>query len=225
MTIDRQKGGSARVNAQMGNVAASQPENAKEPAVIDYNEDSVKIPMNPSDSLDVTITNNPDGGVKKEIKFTPVGKPTEVTVSGVTAGANTGASWEDKLGQLKVFMQNSQFIMWAGVGFLTAGGIFMGFFRDIRSGLILIGIGGAMLISYAVLPQIYANWALLLVVGVIAVPIMWWLHYKKTERIARASIKAHESLKIKNPELAREHAKNFKEHIKPTDLNYAKKMK
>lgn len=225
MSLDRQSGGTIDVTGRLGQADITQAQNAKEPATLNYSEDGVTIPTNPDDELNIVVEKKPDGSITKSIKFKPKSQSSNVVVSGVNADADSGASWEDKVGQLQVFMKNAKLILWAGVGFLAAGGLFIGFLRDVRSGLVLGGIGVAMLVSYSILPQLYSNYAIVLGMGVIAIPVMWYLHYKKTERIAKASVKAYETLKIKNPELAKEHSLHFKEHINPRDLEQVKKLK
>jgi len=225
MTLDRQSGGKASVEGKHSKADVTQAENAKSPAKLGYQEDGVTIPTNVGDELNIEVKTEPNGNVTKKIEFKPKTKAAEVVISGVNADVDTGNSYEDKLGQLKVFMANSKLIMIVGIGFLVAGGLFAGFLRDIRSGIILAGIGSGMLVLYALLPQLYANYAIILGVGALSIPAVWYLHYKKTERIARASVKAYETLKVKNPELAKEHSKEFKQHIKPTDIDHAKKLK
>lgn len=223
-TLDRQSGGSMKVNANHGNATVQQAENAKENAILDYKEDGVVIPANAGDELNVEIVTQTNGSTKKVITYKPTSK-SEVRVSSVDTNANTGSSYEDMVGQLQVFMQNSKIILWVGLGFIAGGGIFVGMFRDVKSGAILAGIGAVMLVGYAILPQIYANYMIVVAIGAISIPILWYLHYSKTKRIAQASIKAHEELKRKDPVLAKEHSKHFKEHIKPNDLHHAKKLK
>ena len=69
-----------------------------------------------------------------------------------------------------------------------------------------------MLIGYAVLPQFYSNWLLILAGGAIIIPLIWFMHFRQYSRIAKASIRAHEVMKVRNPELAKENSLYFKEH-------------
>ena len=224
-TVNRQGGGDGDISGQYGSAKVTQPENAEDPAKADYNESGVKIPVDKGDILKVTVIKNENtGNTKTEIDYQPKNKG-EVQVSDLNGNIDTGSSYEDIVGQLEVFMSNAKLIMWVGIGFLAAGGVFAGFLRDVRSGIILGGIGAVMLFGYAILPQIYANYLIFVAIAVIAIPIIWWLNYKQKDRIAKASIKAYENLKIRDPELAKENSKEFKQHIKPSDLDTVKKLK
>ena len=128
-------------------------------------------------------------------------------------------------GELNVFLKNAKLIMWVGIGFLAAGGIFIGFLRDVRSGLILMGIGVVMLVGYAILPQLYTNWLLVLIIGILVIPVYWFLNFKKHERVAKASIKAHEMLKHRDPKLAKEMSKEFKQHLNIKDIEHVNTLK
>ena len=68
---NRQEGGAIKVFAPLGSANVEQPENAKEPAKLGYSEDGVTIPHDKGDELNVTITKEDNGIVKKEIEFGP----------------------------------------------------------------------------------------------------------------------------------------------------------
>ena len=104
-STSRQAGGLLDVVGKIGSANVQQPENAKETAVLDYSEDGVTIPMNTGDELKVIVDKTSTGSIRKEIEFKPKNK-SEVEVSNVTAKSNTGSSYEDLVGQLKVFMDN-----------------------------------------------------------------------------------------------------------------------
>lgn len=223
-TLDFQRGGDIDIDSPMGGAEVRQADNAKDPAKIDYKEDGVILPYNDGDELVVQIRKTLTGDIEKTITFHPKNSGT-ATLSNVSAEANTGNSYKDMTRELNVFLKNAKLIMWVGVGFLAAGGIFIGFLRDVRSGLILMGIGVVMLGGYAILPQLYTNWLLVLVLVVLVIPVYWFLKFKKHERVAKAAIKAHEMLKRDHPEIAKHHSKEFKQHLDVKDVEHARELK
>lgn len=223
-TVDRQAGGGINFATQISNVQIDQPENAEEPAKLNFSEDGAVIRYDKGDVLSLNIETRPDGTINKKIDFQPQNK-NELTVTNTSADIDTGSSYEDMVGQLNVFLQNAKVILWAGIGFLAAGGIFAGFFRDIRSGLILAGIGVAMLGGYALLPQIYSNWLLVLGGGVVIIPVFWWLTHRQDKRMLHASVIAYERLKIKYPDIAKEMSADFKAPLPKKDIDKAKKIR
>jgi hypothetical protein len=223
-TVDRQSGGQINLATQYSNVEVKQPENAEDPAKLDFSEDGAIIRYDRGDVLTLNIETRPDGSIHKKVDFQPQ-NPNKLEITNTTAKVDTGSSYEDMVGQLNVFLENSKFIMWAGVGFLAAGGLFAGFLRDIRSGLILSGIGIAMLGGYALLPQIYSNWLLVLGVGAVAIPVYWFLSFKQRNRISHASVIAYEKIKAKYPDVAKEMSAEFKAILYPEDIELARKIK
>ena len=221
--LSKDKGGNIDLHGNLGSVTVEQPENAKEPAKGKYNENSVVIPMNEGDELEIHTVTEPNGKTDREVIFKPKNE-TEVQISVIEASGETGASYKDMVGELNVFLQNSKIIMWVGVGFLVAGGLFGGLLRDVRTGLVLGGIGVLMLGAYALLPTLYSNGALIIGGLVIVIPVLWWLDSKKHSRIAKASQKTHNKLKVTNPELAKKNADEFKKHLAPSDIDYLKKL-
>lgn len=220
----RQDGGSINFKSPFGTTRVEQPQNAKDSAHLDYNEEGLLIPHNPGDEFDIVITTLPNGKVVKEIKFKPTGKG-EISLHSLNADSSTGTSYEDMAAQLDVFLKNAKVLLWVGIGFLVGGGLWIGFVKDFKTGFVLIGIGGLMLIGYAVMPQLYKHWVWLVLVGVAAIPIIWYTQYRKVSRIAKASVKAHEKLKAENPDVAKESTKVFKEHINPDDITEVKKLR
>jgi len=224
MSVNRQAGGMLDIQGRLGKAGVQQPENARDSATLTYNEDGVKIPMGDGDELEVIVDKGVLGGVRKTIMYKPKNK-SNVEVSNITADGTTGTSHKDMVGQLKVFMKSAKIILWVGIGFLVSGGVFAGFLRDTRTGMILGGIGALMLIGFAVLPQIYANYLLVLGILSIVIPVMWYLNMRRNERLLKASVETHEELKIKDPEKAKEQSNEFKQKIDPKDLDHVKKLK
>lgn len=220
----KQKGGRIQTETKHSDVQIDQPENAEEPAQLDFSEDGAIVRYDKGDILRLDIETRTDGTIKKTLDFSPQNK-NELEITNTEIKAHTGKSYENVAEMLNVFLENSKFIMWAGVGFLVAGGVFAGFFRDVKSGIVLAGIGAMMLGGYAILPQIYTNWLLVCAVGIVVIPLFWWFAHKKTKRVMVASVKAYEWLKIKYPDVAREMSKEFKVNLDATDLNVAKQVK
>jgi hypothetical protein len=223
-TVDRQQGGGINFATQMSSVEVAQPENAEKPATLDFSEDGAIIKYDKGDVLRLDVETRSDGTIVKSLDFEPQ-NPNELKLTNTVANVDTGSSYEDMVGQLNVFLQNSKFIMWAGVGFLAAGGLFAGIFRDVRSGLVLAGIGVAMLGGYALLPQIYSNWLLVLVLLIGVIPVFWILQHRQRNRITHASVMSYEKIKSKYPEIAKELSAEFKASLHPKDVEYAKKVK
>jgi hypothetical protein len=218
------KGGNIETIGQLGSATVIQSEDAKEEAKLDYSEDGVEIPFNDGDSLTVTIEEKPDGKPMKEITFLPKNQGTAKVFS-VATTADTGFSYKNTLGEFKVVMKEFRLIMWVGVGFIAVGGLFALGFKDFKSGGISGGIGALILGGYAILPQVYSNWLLVLCIGAAIIPILWFLTYRKKDRLVKASIRAHEKLKEKNPELAAEHSLYFKQDLNIKDIEHAKQIK
>lgn len=223
-TPDRQQGGNIDVNTPISNVNVRQPENAENPATLDFSEDGAVIKYNKGDLLTLNVETRPDGTIIKRVDFEPQNE-NEMRLSNTSANVDTGSSYEDMVGQLNVFLQHAKLIMWVGIGFLAAGGLWAGLFRDFKTGIILGGIGALMLGGYAVLPQIYSNWLLVLVIGVVAVPIIWWLTHRQNTRISKASVLAYEKIKAKYPDIAKEMSSEFKIALPPKDIEKAKKIR
>jgi hypothetical protein len=222
-TFERQQGGETEVRGQMGSAKVEQPENAKDGAYLDYNEDGVKIPVKKDDVVEIDVIKEKNGDSETKIVYKPANE-SQVEVSSIKAESNTGGSHKDIVGELDVFLKNSKSIMWIGIGFLVAGGIFGGLLKDARTGLVLGGIGALMLGAYAILPAVYSSGSLIVILGLGIIPVLWWLDSKKHKRIAAASQKVHNKLKELNPELAKEHAKDFKAHLHPKDIEYMREL-
>lgn len=224
VTTDRQSGGTGDISGNHGGTRVEQAENASASAKADYNEAGIKIPVKKGDILNITVDKSNTGVSKTNIEY-KANNDSLVEVTDIKGNLDTGTSHEDMVGQLTVFMDNVKIIMWVGIGFLVAGGVFAGFMRDIRTGIILGGIGAVMLVGYAIMPQIYANYMIFAVIGLIALPVMWWLHSRTTTRLYHASQKSYERLKEKYPEIAKEQSDEFKKHINIKDIKHAKKIK
>lgn len=222
-TVDRQAGGHIDMATQFSTVAIEQPENAEEPATLEFDEDNVLIRYDKGDEFKMDITSDSSGKLIKSIDFKPQ-NPNELSIRNTTVTTDTGSSYEDLVGQLNVFLENAKFIMWVGVGFLAAGGLFIGLFRDVKTGVVLLGIGAAMLGGYAILPQIYTNWLLVLCGGVVVVPLFWWLTHRRKHRITVNSQKAYEYIKMKYPDVAKEMKMKFTENLHPKDIDHLKKQ-
>jgi hypothetical protein len=222
--MDRQGGGEAEVQGKMGSAHVEQPENAKEEATLDYSEDGVSIPMKKDDVLEVTTTKKPSGEIVKEVVFKPQ-NDSKVDVSSVDAVANSGSSHKDMSFELDVIMKNSQFIMYVGLAFIAAGALAGWFLPNKRTGIILGVIGMGMLGAWVILPQIYANWFIVLGGLVIIIPAFWYYENTKNKRLLAASIEAHEDFQKENPEAAARHSEKFKEKIRPEDLSYVKDVR
>lgn len=221
---DRQQGGNIDVNTPNSTINVQQPENAETPARLDFTEDGAVIRYDRGDILSLNVETRTDGTIIKRVDFEPQ-NPNEMRLNNTSANGGTGSSYEDLVGQLNVFLQHAKLIMWVGIGFLAAGGLWAGIFRDIKTGIILGGIGALMLGGYAILPQIYTHWLLILVIGVVAVPVIWWLTHRQNTRISKASIASFEKLKTKYPDIAKEMSSEFKAVLHPKDIEKAKKLK
>lgn len=224
VSADRQQGGHIEVEGNVGSLVVDQPENAKEDATADYKEDGITIPVSPGDHLAINIVKDPNGAVETSIVFEPV-SPSKVDISSIIATANSGASHKDIVGELNVFMKNSQVIMYVGMGFLVVGGLSLAFLPNKRTGLIFGGIGALLLGAWAILPQIYSNWGLVLICGVGLIPAYWLYDSLKHKRLLHASIDSHEKLKKTDPVEAKKRSSLFKENIRPEELEYVKKIR
>lgn len=223
MSNIKQSGGRGSISGKIGNSNVVQPDNASSAANIIYNEDGVKIPLHKDDEISI-IVNKTDTESTTKIEFKPKNSSVvEVFSSG--GHVSTGKSYEDVTGKLNVFMQNIKLILWVGIGFIVAGGIFAGIMRDIRSGIILGGIGCVMLIGYSILPQLYSNYLIIVSIGIVAIPVIWYFNYKKMKRVTKASIVSHEEIKKKNPDVAKESSNEFKKYINPEDENFIKQLR
>jgi len=191
---------------------------------LDFSEDNVHIKYDKGDVLTLDIESSPDGTIKKRVDFQPSNK-NELVIQTTVAKVGTGRSYEDVVGQLNTFLQHSKIILWAGIGFLAAGGLLAGIFKDIKSGMVLVGIGTAMLGGYALLPQIYSNWLLILSAGVVIIPVFWYFTFRQTTRINEASTLSYERMKVKHPDIAKEMSTDFKILLPPKDIQKVKKLK
>ena len=223
-TTAPQEGGNIHIVGKVGTAEVVQPENAKEDALLVYDEDSIRIEHKPNDELNITVETHPNGRVTREIDFNPVNEGTTV-VSTIHADANTGSSFKDMARELNVFLQSAKIVLYVGIGFLVAGGLWAGFVRDFKTAGILAGIGMALMVGYAVLPQLYAHWAWIVLGLLIIPPILWFLHHRRTDRIGKAAQRAHLKMKEKYPEYAKESSLLFKEHLYPNDIKHVSKAK
>lgn len=223
-TVERQKGGDIKIGGKFGSAEVHQPENAKEEAKLNYHEDGVDIPMKKGDTLDVFITENPSGGKKKEIKYRPV-NDANVFITDIIANGDTGYSHKDMAIQLDIFMKHTKVVMWIAVALMAGGLVWTLIFKDLKTGGIIGAAGGTMMVAYSVLPSIYSNGALIAAVVLVGLPVLWYLDKQKNERIVFASQKAYEKHKAVDEDSAKKHSSVFKEHLKPSDIEYLKKMK
>jgi hypothetical protein len=222
-TLERQAGGEIKAGGKFGSAQVQQPENAKEEATLNYSEDAVTIPMKSGDQLDVTITEKPSGEKTKEVEFRPV-NDSDVSITDIFASGDTGYSHKDMAVQLDVFLKNTKAIMWVAMALMVGGLAWTLIFKDLKTGGIIGGAGGAMLVAYTVLPAVYSNGAILAGIALVGLPLLWYLDKKKHERIVRASQKAYKKHKAADVEGAKKYSSEFKEHLTPSDINYLRQM-
>lgn len=136
-----------------------------------------------------------------------------------------GHSFKSNLGEFKAVVGSFKVVTYAGIGFLIVGaGLGIGF-KDWKNSGLLMGIGADILGLSAILPSIYQNGALILTLGVLVVPVVYWVRYKRVKAVAAASIQTFENLKKSDPEKAKEQSLQIQKGLDRKEIETAKGLK